>query len=87
MKITLRLASRKVPEASSRTCPSSTGVSEDELVEILEDWEFGAPDAVADRAGLPVGAFGSDQAGDERMDLIAPGKAFAATSSKLARMP
>ena len=27
MKIALRLASRKVPVASSRTCPSSTGVS------------------------------------------------------------
>ena len=33
-------------------------VGEDELVEIFEDWELGSADAVADRAGLPVGAFG-----------------------------
>ena len=51
-------------------------VGEDELVEIFEDRELGSADAVADRAGLPVGAFGPDQAGDERIDLIAPGKTF-----------
>ena len=38
-------------------------IGEDELVEIFEDRELGSADAVADRAGLPVGAFGSDQAG------------------------
>src|SRR5258708_32976046 len=52
-------------------------IGEDELVDILEDRELGSADAVADRASLPVGAFGSDQAGDERMNLIASCKAFA----------
>src|SRR5258708_4939245 len=52
------------------------GIGEDELVEIFEEGELGAADAIADRACLPVGAFGSDQAGDERINLIAPGKAF-----------
>src|SRR5437660_7145870 len=52
-------------------------IGEDELVDILEDRELGTANAVADRAGLPVGAFGSDQAGDERIDLVAPGKALA----------
>jgi hypothetical protein len=51
-------------------------IGEDELVDILQDWELGSADAVADRAGLPMGAFGPDQAGDERIDLIAPGKAL-----------
>src|SRR5712671_94030 len=51
-------------------------VRKDELVDILEDRELGPADAIADRAGLPVGAFGPDQAGDERIYLIAPGKAF-----------
>jgi hypothetical protein len=45
-----------------------------ERVDIFEDRELGAADAIADRACLPVGAFGPDQAGDERIDLIAPGK-------------
>jgi hypothetical protein len=62
-------------------------IGEDELVDILENWELGSADAIADRAGLPVGAFGPDQAGDERIDLIAPGKTFTGTSSKLARIP
>src|SRR6266481_6373366 len=51
-------------------------IGEDELVDVLEDRELGSADAIADRAGLPVGAFGSDQAGDERINLIAPCKAF-----------
>ena len=51
-------------------------IGEDELVEIFEDRELGSADAVADRAGLPVGAFGSDQAGDEWVEFIAPGKAL-----------
>src|SRR5580693_8854197 len=51
-------------------------VGKDELVHILENRELGSADAVADRAGLPVGAFGPDQAGDERIDLIAPSKTF-----------
>ena len=33
-------------------------IGEDKLVEILEDRELGSADAIADRAGLPVGAFG-----------------------------
>src|SRR5665213_3853228 len=52
------------------------GISEDELVEILEHRELGASDAIADRAGLPVRSFHPDQAGDERIYLIAPGDAF-----------
>jgi len=52
-------------------------IGEDELVDILEDRELGAADTVADRAGLPVGAIGPDQAGDEWIDLVAPGKALA----------
>src|SRR5258708_36074836 len=51
-------------------------IGEDELVDVLEDPELGSADAIADRAGLPVGAFGSDQAGDERLNLIAPCTAF-----------
>src|ERR1700692_4493103 len=52
-------------------------VRKDELVDILEDRELGAADTIADRAGLPMSAFGPDQAGDERIDLIAPRKALA----------
>ena len=52
-------------------------IGEDELVHVLENRELGAADAIADRAGLPVGAFGPDQAGDEGIDLIAPGKTLA----------
>src|SRR6266849_4382538 len=36
-------------------------VREDELVDILENRELGSADTIADRAGLPVGAFGPDQ--------------------------
>ena len=52
-------------------------VGEDELVEVFEDREPGAADAIADRSGLPVGALGPDQAGDEWVDLVAPGEALA----------
>src|SRR5674476_845046 len=52
-------------------------IGKDELVQIFEDRELGSADAIADRAGLPVRAFGPDQAGDEGIDLIAPGKTFA----------
>jgi len=62
-------------------------IGKDELVEVFEDRELGAADAIADRTGLPVGAFGPQQAGDERIELIAPGKTLPAISSKLARMP
>jgi hypothetical protein len=76
MKIALRLASRKVPVASSRTCPSSTGVSAKTNLSrsLRTGGELGSDDAIADRAGLPVGAFSPQQTGDERIDLIAPGK-------------
>lgn len=39
-------------------------VREDELVDILEDRELGAADTIADRAGLPVGAFSPEAEGD-----------------------
>src|SRR5271157_2486365 len=52
-------------------------VCEDELVEVLEDWELRAGDAITDRARLSVGAFGADQTGNQRIKLIAPGKALA----------
>jgi hypothetical protein len=52
-------------------------VGEDELGNILEHREFGAAHAIDDRAGLPVSAFGADQAGEKRKDLIAPGKPLA----------
>ena len=51
-------------------------VRKDELVDILEDRELRSADAIADRACLSVGAFGADQAGDERINLVAPGKAL-----------
>jgi hypothetical protein len=38
-----------------------------------EDREFGAAHATADRAGLPAGSSGADQAGEKGKDLIAPG--------------
>ena len=61
------------------------GVGEGEFVQVLEDRELGAAvdakarlrDAIADRAGLSVGAFGADQTGDEGIELIAPGQPFA----------
>jgi hypothetical protein len=62
-------------------------VREDELVDVLEDRELRAGDAIADRACLPVGALGEDQAGDQRIKLVAPGEALAGDLSKLARMP
>src|SRR6202795_2617498 len=75
MKIALRLASRKAPEASSRTWPSSTGVSEKTNLSMsLRTGNF-AP--TADRASLSVGALGADQAGDERIEFVAPGKTLA----------
>src|SRR5471032_348677 len=47
-------------------------VREDELVDILENRELGSADTIADRAGLPVGAFGPDQACDERIEMGLP---------------
>src|SRR5450759_1960853 len=51
-------------------------IGEDELVQIFENWELGAADAIADRARLPMRAFGPNQAGDERVEFIAPSKTF-----------
>ena len=78
MKIALRLASRKAPEVSSRTWPSSTGVSaKTNLSMSLRTGNFAPAMAIADRACLSVGALGADQAVDQRIKLVAPGKALA----------
>src|SRR5208282_4263807 len=39
-------------------------VGEDELVEVFENREPGAADAIADRSRLAMGVLGADQAGD-----------------------
>ena len=52
-------------------------IGEHELVEILEDGELGPADTIANRARLTVCVLGSDQAGNEGEDLIAPGKPLA----------
>ena len=52
-------------------------IGEDEPVEVLEHRELGAGDAIADRSRLSVGALCPDQAGDERVELVAPGEALA----------
>ena len=62
-------------------------VRKDELVDVLEDRELRAGDAIADRACLSVGALGADQAVDQRIKLVAPGRPLPAISSKLAGMP
>ena len=49
-------------------------IREDELVDVLEDWKLRADDPIADRASLSVGALGADQAGDQRIEFVAPGK-------------
>src|SRR4051794_1736626 len=46
-------------------------IGKDEAVEILEHRELRTTDAIADGAGLPVGALGPDQAGNEGIELIA----------------
>ena len=66
--MTLRLASRNSPFASSRTCPSSTVVlGEHKVVEVLEHGEFGAADPIVDRAGLTVRDLGTQEAGEQRI--------------------
>jgi len=37
-------------------------IGEGECIDVFEDRELGSADAIANRAGLPVGAFGPDQA-------------------------
>ena len=39
-------------------------IGENELVDVLENRELGAGDAIADRTSLPVRALGTDQTGD-----------------------
>jgi hypothetical protein len=51
-------------------------VGEDELVEVFQDRELGGGDAIADRPGLAMCPFCPDQAGDEWIELIAPGHAL-----------
>ena len=63
-------------------------VGEHELIEVLEHRELGAADAIADRASLPMGALGPDQAGDQRVDLVTPDQPLTSNlKSKLARIP
>jgi hypothetical protein len=57
--------------------PIDRGVGEDELVEVFQDRELGGGDPIADRSSLPVGALCPDQAGDQRVEFIAPGQALA----------
>ena len=52
-------------------------VGEDEAVEIFQHRELGTADPVADRPGLAMDALGTDQAGNQRIDLIAPGQSLA----------
>src|SRR5271170_7670310 len=52
-------------------------IREDKLVDVLEDRKLRADDPIADRASLSVGALGADQAGDERIEFVAPGKTLA----------
>ena len=78
MKIALRLASRKAARCEfSNLAFVDRRVGEDELVDILENRELRAGDAIADRARLPMGALGANEAGDERVKLVAPGEALA----------
>lgn len=52
-------------------------IAKDKSVEVFENRELGPTDTIADRSRLPVRALGADQAGDERINLIAPGKTLA----------
>jgi hypothetical protein len=52
-------------------------VREDELVEVLEDREFRAGDAITDRPRLSVRALGADQTDERRIEFIRPGNALA----------
>src|SRR5277367_4159759 len=52
-------------------------IREDKLVDVLEDRKLRGDDPIADRASLSVGALGADQAGDERIEFVAPGKTLA----------
>src|SRR3954447_26500849 len=53
------------------------GLGKDEPIEVLEHRKLGPAQAIADRAGLPMRALGPDQAGDQRIDLVAPGQPLA----------
>jgi hypothetical protein len=52
-------------------------VGKDELVDVLEDRELGAANTITDRSGLTVRLLGPEQAGDERIYLVAPRQALA----------
>jgi hypothetical protein len=57
------------------------GIGKDERVEILEDRELGSADAITDRPRLTMRPLGPDQAGDERIDFVAPGQTLADRAS------
>jgi hypothetical protein len=52
-------------------------IGEDEFIEILEHREFSRAHPIADRPRLSVRAFRPDQAGDGRINLVAPVHALA----------
>lgn len=52
-------------------------IGEDEAVEVFQDREPGAADPIGDRSCLAVGAFRPEQAGDERIEFVAPVQALA----------
>src|SRR5438477_6508948 len=52
-------------------------VGKDKAVEVFQHRELGAADAIADGPGLPVSALRPDQAGEERIELLAAGQALA----------
>src|SRR6202522_4484689 len=52
-------------------------IREDELVDVLEDRKLRAYDTRADRWSVSVTALGADQAGDQRIEFVAPGKTLA----------
>src|SRR3546814_4127444 len=58
-------------------------VGEDEAVQVFQDREPGAADAIADRSRLTVGPLGPDQSGDEGIDLVAPGERSEEHTSEL----
>jgi hypothetical protein len=61
-------------------------IGEGKRIDVFEDRELGSADEIADRAGLPVGAFGPDQASDESIDLIPPGKTMPVQNLKISAM-
>src|SRR5260370_35126836 len=62
-------------------------VGEGELVEGFQDRELGGGDAIADRPGLAGGPFCPDQAGDEWIEVTAPGHAPPGDLVEAVRVP